>query len=137
MGRPVIAHGQTIQGGDARVTDPDQNQKLSELEDRIAAAKDAQAPKPRMDEHYSQAQLAWRMVIELVAGLGIGFGMGYGLDWLLGTSPWLMIVFIFLGLAAGIQTMMRSAREVQAKQMADVAAEDNLVEPSARDDERT
>jgi len=67
-----------------------------------------------MDEHYSQAQLAWRMVIELVAGLGIGFGMGYGLDWLFGTSPWLMIVFIFLGLAAGIQTMMRSAREVQA-----------------------
>jgi ATP synthase protein I len=119
------------------VTDPDQNQKLSDLEDRIAAAKDAQAPKPRMDEHYSQAQLAWRMVIELVAGLGIGFGMGYGLDWLLGTSPWLMIVFIFLGLAAGIQTMMRSAREVQAKQMADEATEDNLVDTSARDDERT
>ena len=81
-----------------------------------------------MDEHYSQAQLAWRMVIELVAGLGIGFGMGYGLDWLFGTSPWLMIVFIFLGLAAGIQTMMRSAREVQAKQLA---------EAEASEDERT
>jgi ATP synthase protein I len=31
-----------------------------------------------MEEHYSQAQLAWRMVIELVAGLGIGFGIGLG-----------------------------------------------------------
>ena len=56
------------------MTDPDQKQKLAELEARIAAAKDAQAPEPRRDEHYSQAQLAWRMVIELVAGLGIGFG---------------------------------------------------------------
>ena len=37
-----------------------------------------------------------------MAGLGIGFGIGYGLDALLGTSPWLMIVFIFFGLAAGI-----------------------------------
>ena len=102
------------------MTDPDQNRKLSELEAKIAAAKAAQAPKPRMDEHYSQAQLAWRMVIELVAGL----------DWVFGTSPWFMIVFIFFGLAAGIQTMMRSAREVQAKQMAQAEAE-------ADEDERT
>lgn len=106
------------------MTDPDQNQKLAELEERIAAAKSAQAPKPRTDEHYSQAQLAWRMVIELVAGLGIGFGIGYGLDALFGTSPFLMIIFIFFGLAAGIQTMMRSAKEVQSKQMADEAADD-------------
>jgi ATP synthase protein I len=113
-----------MQGDDARVTEPDQDRKKADLEARIAAAKAAQAPKPRMDEHYSQAQLAWRMVIELVAGLGIGFGIGYGLDALFGTSPWLMIVFIFFGLAAGIQTMMRSAREVQAQQEAAQAAED-------------
>ncbi len=100
------------------MAEPQDKARLDALEARIAAAKSAQGPKPAMDEHYSQAQLAWRMVIELVAGLGIGFGMGYGLDALLGTSPWLMIVFIFLGLAAGIQTMMRSAKEVQARQAA-------------------
>ena len=104
--------------------DTDQKDRLGALEARIAAAKATHdTPTPRSDEHYSQAQLAWRMVIELVAGLGIGFGMGYGLDALFGTSPWLMIVFIFLGLAAGIQTMMRSAKEVQAKQMAAQAAD--------------
>ena len=119
------------------MSEPSEQERLRQLEERINAAKQRKEPKPHQEEHYSQAQLAWRMVIELVAGLGIGFGMGYGLDWLLGTSPWLMIVFIFLGLAAGIQTMMRSAREVQAKQMADTAAKDNLAEPSARDDERT
>ena len=112
------------------MTDADQTNKLAELEARIDAAKAAQAPEPRMDEHYSQAQLAWRMVIELVAGLGIGFGIGYGLDALFGTRPFLMIIFIFFGLAAGIQTMMRSAREVQVKQMAQAEA-------AASDDERT
>lgn len=119
------------------MTDPDQNQKLAELEARIAAAKDAQAPKPRIDEHHSQAQLAWRMVIELVAGLGIGFGIGYGLDALFGTTPFLMIVFIFFGLAAGIQTMMRSAKEVQSKQMAAEAERDTEAGTPAEDDERT
>ena len=103
------------------MVDDQTDRRLTELDRRIAAAKQAQAPKPRMDEHYSHAQLAWRMVIELVAGLGIGFGIGYGLDVLFGTAPWLMIVFIFLGLAAGIQTMMRSAREVQQKQQAEAA----------------
>jgi len=112
------------------VPDPDEQRRMAEFEKRLArmaefekrlaAAKEAQAPKPRGDEHYSQAQLAWRMVIELVAGLAIGFGIGYGLDTLLGTMPVLLVVFTLLGFAAGIKTMLRSAREVeQAKQAAD------------------
>ena len=55
------------------------------------------------------------LVIELVAGLAIGFGMGYGIDRLLGTLPVFLVIFIFLGLAAGIKTMLRSARELDAK----------------------
>ncbi|MEO1363265.1 MAG: AtpZ/AtpI family protein [Pseudomonadota bacterium] len=110
--------------------DPDDSDRLKALEAKIAAAKEAQAPKPRTPDPHSQAQLAWRMVIELVAGLGIGFGIGYGLDALLGTSPFLMIIFIFLGFAAGILTMMRSAKEVQAEREAAQAAEDG--EPDGR-----
>ena len=93
--------------------DPSDQEQLRELEERIARARAAQAPKPRMDEHYSGAQLAWRMVIELVAGLGIGFGIGYGLDTLLGTMPLFLVLFIGLGFAAGIKTMLRTAQEVQ------------------------
>ncbi|MFP4275459.1 MAG: AtpZ/AtpI family protein [Paracoccaceae bacterium] len=100
------------------MSDPDQKRRMAELEARIAAAKAAQAPTPRADEHYSQAQLAWRMVIELVAGLGIGFGIGYGLDVLFGTMPFLLVLFTLLGFAAGIKTMMRSAREVQVQKEA-------------------
>ncbi len=113
-----------VHKGALRVTDPDQKQRMAQLEQRIEAAKLAQAPKPRVDEHYSAANLAWRMVIELVAGLGIGFGIGYGLDLLLGTLPIFLVLFTLLGLAAGIKTMMRSAKEIQEEQEAFEAERD-------------
>ena len=103
------------------MSDPEEERQLKRLEERIAVAKKAQAPAPRLDEHYSQAQLAWRMVIELVSGLGIGFGIGYGLDYLFGTLPILMVLFTMLGLAAGVKTMLRSAQEIQEKKLADEA----------------
>lgn len=93
--------------------DPDD--RLSDLDRRIAALKDKDAPPPHQESHYSQAQLAWRMVIELVAGLAIGFGMGYGLDSLFGTLPIFLVIFTFLGLAAGIKTMIATSKEVHAK----------------------
>ncbi len=95
------------------MTDPDTAERLAQLEARIEKLKSKDAPKPHQDEHYSQAQQAWRMVIELVVGLLIGFGIGYGLDYLLGTIPIFLVLFTLLGLAAGIKTMMRSAQEIQ------------------------
>jgi len=112
------------------VDDPDRQARLKRLEDRINALKEKDAPAPHMDNHYSQAQLAWRMVIELVAGLGIGFGMGYGLDYLFGTIPIFLILFTMLGLAAGIKTMMRSAAEVHKTSVAE-APETKAPKPGA------
>ncbi|PJI85239.1 ATP synthase protein I [Yoonia maricola] len=99
------------------MSDPHDADRLKALEAKIAALKEPEIEKHHSEEHYSQAQLAWRMVIELVAGLGIGFGIGYGLDTLLGTTPIFLVLFIFFGLAAGVLTMMRSAKEVQRKQL--------------------
>lgn len=105
------------------MTDPNHKERLEALSSRIDALKGSDAPQPAAPDSHAQAHLAWRMVIELVAGLGIGFGIGYGLDALLGTGPWLMIIFVFLGFAAGIRTMMRSAKEIQAEQEAAQAAD--------------
>ena len=59
--------------------------------------------------------LAFRIGTELVAGVAVGLGIGWGLDRWLGTGPWLMVVFFFLGSAAGIlnvwRTMERMARQ--------------------------
>ncbi|UWQ49989.1 AtpZ/AtpI family protein [Leisingera caerulea] len=103
------------------MTNDDQKQRMAQLEEKLAAARKAQEPKPRADEHYSMANMAWRMVIELVAGLAIGFGIGYGLDLLFGTLPIFMVLFVLLGLAAGVKTMLRSAQEIQDKKLADEA----------------
>ena len=96
-------------------------QKLTELENRIAKMKATTAPQPAKEEHYTMANMAWRMVIELVAGIVIGFGIGYGLDRLFGTLPVFLILFIGLGFVAGVRTMMRTAQEVQEMHMARAA----------------
>ena len=88
--------------------------RMARLDDRIRALKASQSDRsPHVEEHYSMAQMGWRMVIELVAGLAIGFGMGYGLDRLFGTIPIFLVLFTLLGLAAGIKVMLASAREMQ------------------------
>ena len=101
--------------------DPD---RLMALEKRLAEAKAARAPKARIDTKAEQANLAWRMVIEMVSGLGIGFGIGYGLDVLIGTQPWLMVLFTLLGLAAGVRVMLRTAEEMNKERAAAPAADE-------------
>ena len=102
----------------------DHDARLRALEERLAKLKGKPEEATHQESHYSQAQVAWRMVIELVAGLGIGFGIGFGLDTLFGTMPIFLIPFIFLGLAAGGKTMLRTAKELQVKQQADQAGDD-------------
>ncbi len=106
------------------MSDPDQEDRLKALDARIEQAKSTLTPKSAQEEHYSQAQQGWRMVTELVAGLGIGFGIGYGLDVLLGTIPIFLVLFTFLGFAAGVKTMMRTAQEFQSAQTADQAEDE-------------
>jgi ATP synthase protein I len=106
------------------MTSETEEERLRRLETRIAEMRKAQEPGPRKDEHYSMANQAWRMVVELVAGLVIGFGIGYGLDAVLGTSPFLLVLFILLGFAAGVNVMLRTAREYQARNQADTTADE-------------
>lgn len=94
--------------------EPDR-QKLDALTDRIQAAQKAQEPGPRRESKYTKASLAWRMVIELVVGMGLGVLLCYGLDVLFGTLPVFLMIFACLGFAAGIKTMMRTADEVKHK----------------------
>jgi len=98
--------------------------RLKRLEERIAAVKQERAPRPKVEDHYSAASQGWRMVIELVSGLGVGFVIGYGLDALFGTMPLFLVVFTLLGFAAGVNVMLRTAREVQAKNAAEASARD-------------
>lgn len=98
--------------------DPNGEDLLKDLDVRINAAKMVSDPELKLDDHHSGAHLAWRMVIELVAGIAIGFGIGYGLDVFFGTLPIFLVGFILLGFVAGVKTMLRTAQEVQVREMA-------------------
>lgn len=91
------------------------SQRLRRLEERLAAARATRVePRSAGAEKYTQSSLAWRMVIEMVSGMGLGLAIGYGLDALLGTRPVLLVIFTLLGFAAGVRTMLRTADEVRA-----------------------
>ncbi len=92
---------------------PDKD-RLKALETRIKAVRRTQVqPVSEGGADLSGAELAWRMVIELVTGLGIGVGIGYGLDALFGTIPLFLVLFTGLGFAAGVKVMLRTAKSVQ------------------------
>ena len=92
------------------------NDPLRDLGTKIESAKQNSVDKPKVEDHHSGLQHAWRMVIELVSGLAVGFGLGYGLDIAFGTLPIFMIIFTLLGFVAGIRTMLSTAKEVQRDQ---------------------
>lgn len=90
-------------------------QRLEALEGRLAALKPKErAPAGQLGAAVDQANLAWRMVVELVAGLLVGFAIGFGLDWVFGTQPIMLVLFVLAGMWAGVKTMMRTAREIGA-----------------------
>lgn len=105
-------------------TDGPDPERLKRLEERLTEVRRTHEPAPRVDDQYSQANMAWRMVIELVSGLGIGFGIGYGLDAAFGTGPVFLVLFVLLGFAAGVRVMLRTATEIQTGRQAADAARD-------------
>lgn len=53
--------------------------------------------------------LAARLGADFIAGILVGGAIGWGIDRFFGTSPWGLMVFLLLGFAAGVLTMLRSA----------------------------
>ena len=64
---------------------------------------------PKLRNEKSGLGQAFRMSTELISALLVGVGLGWGLDWLFGTKPWMMIICIFLGGAAGILNVYNTA----------------------------
>ncbi len=51
--------------------------------------------------------------IAMVAATVIGFYLGRWLDRFFGTNPWLTVVFLLLGIAAGFRNLYQTARHAQ------------------------
>lgn len=55
----------------------------------------------------------FRIGSEFVGAILVGAAIGYGLDLLLGTKPWLLLLFFLLGFAAGVLNVMRGYQQLQ------------------------
>ena len=103
-------------------TEPDPD-RLRALEARLDQAKGKpEVKQTETAKGFSQGEVAWRMVIELATGILLGSAIGYGIDALAGTLPIFLIIFSLFGFAAGIKTMLGTAKELGRK--AEKAARD-------------
>ena len=59
---------------------------------------------------------AFKLGTELVAAVAVGTIIGFILDSWFDTKPWLIIIFFFLGAAAGMLNVIRSANKMQGKE---------------------
>ena len=92
-----------------------EGQDKSAFEQRLQAAEDA-VTGPVRESSAKQAGaaqraigLAMRLGIELVAAMVIAVVIGWGLDRLFHTKPWLMILMVPVGMAAGIRNLVRAS----------------------------
>ena len=72
-----------------------------------------------------------RMATDLVAGVIVGGLVGYWLDQWLGTNPWLFLICLMFGFAAGIMNVVRSAQRMA--QSSEPKETDDL-DPGSEDD---
>ncbi len=62
----------------------------------------------------------WRQIMDaaslplnLVVATFVGFAIGYSLDGFFGTSPYLTVIFLILGIIAGFRELFRYARRLE------------------------
>ena len=56
---------------------------------------------------------AFKMSTELVSAVLVGTIIGFILDTWFDTKPWLIIIFFFVGVIAGITNVIKSAKNMQ------------------------
>tara|TARA_B100000131_G_scaffold305159_1_gene330869 strand:+ start:201 stop:476 length:276 start_codon:yes stop_codon:yes gene_type:complete len=56
---------------------------------------------------------AFKMSTELVSAVLVGTIIGFILDNWFGTKPWLILIFFFIGVIAGIFNVIKSAKKMQ------------------------
>jgi len=82
---------------------------------RLQIAKDRLSKKNlyKNQEAPSSIGTAFKLSTELVSAVAVGTIIGFILDKTFGTKPWLILIFFFVGVVAGIINVFRSAKNMQ------------------------
>lgn len=78
----------------------------------------------KKNKHFESLGLASIMGIHMVSGVIVGMAFGYYLDKFFGTKPWLLLLFLILGIIAGYRNMFREMQRIQKKE-AEADAQEN------------
>jgi len=65
------------------------------------------------NENSSSFGTAFKLSTELVSAVAVGTIIGFILDTTFDTKPWLILIFFFVGVVAGIINVIRSAKNMQ------------------------
>ena len=65
------------------------------------------------NQNSSSFGAAFKLSTELVAAVAVGTIIGFILDKTFGTKPWLILIFFFIGVIAGITNVIKSAKKMQ------------------------
>jgi len=130
----MSASGKDFDPGHGQISPEDREafrKRASDLGDRLDKVRARREPERQESSARGAAMgQAFKIAIELVVGVAVGGFIGWVLDRQLDTAPWLLIVFLLLGFAAGMMNVIRSARRLQAQ-----AEPLQRRAPSVRDDE--
>ena len=93
---------------------------MSDLKDfktrlKIAKSKLKSSVNPDDQQKGSFMGNAFKLGTELVASVAVGTIIGFILDNWFDTKPWLIIIFFFLGSAAGMLNVVKAANRMQKK----------------------
>jgi ATP synthase protein I len=66
--------------------------------------------KPRLPDLARLAELS-SIALILPASIAVGLFFGYFLDRRLGTEPWLLLIFLVLGIASGLLSLFRAIKK--------------------------
>ena len=80
---------------------------------KIAKSKIKRQIDNEMEKRGSFMGNAFKLGTELVAAVAVGTIIGFILDTWFDTKPWLIIIFFFLGAAAGMLNVIRAANKMQ------------------------
>ena len=80
---------------------------------KIAKSKIKKQAQSDIEKKGSFMGSAFKLGTELVAAVAVGTIIGFILDSWFDTKPWLIIIFFFLGTAAGILNVIRTANRMQ------------------------
>ena len=82
---------------------------------RLQIAKDKILKKNQQSKNQNSSSIgaAFKLSTELVSAVAVGTIIGFILDKTFGTKPWLIIIFFFIGVIAGITNVIKSAKNMQ------------------------